>query len=86
LATSDIFRIFAADLTLKTKNMTEREPFKPTIRKEDFLSEEKYLIGVEHYNQALFLPALTLNEIAHLKKAIDDFLVNKYDTKDIKNL
>lgn len=30
--------------------MIKREPFKPTIRKEDFLSEEKYLIGVENSN------------------------------------
>ena len=57
--------------------MIKREPFKPTIRKEDFLSEEKYLIGVEHYSQSLFLPALTIEEIVDLQLAISNFLSEK---------
>ena len=57
--------------------MIEREPFKPTIQKEDFLNEEKYLIGVEHYNQAVFLPALTIEEIVDLQLAINNFLNKK---------
>ena len=58
--------------------MIEREPFKPTIRKEEFWEEgERYLIGVEHYRQALFLPALTLEEIVDLQAAINNFLSDK---------
>lgn len=55
------------------RNM-EREPFKPIIEKEEFLEEDKYLIGVTHYNRYLFLPALNIDEIIDLKCAIDDFL------------
>ena len=58
--------------------MIEREPFKPTIKKEEiWWEEEKYLIGVEHYRQAMFLPALTIKEVIDLKRAIDDFLCDK---------
>ena len=57
--------------------MIEREPFKPTIQKEHFLNEEKYLIGVEHYGQAIFLPALTIEEIVDLQAAINNFLSEK---------
>ena len=58
--------------------MIEREPFKPTIRKEDFWEEEeKYLIGVEHYRQAIFLPALTIEEIVDLQAAINNLLSEK---------
>lgn len=57
--------------------MIERETFKPIIRKEDFLNEEKYLIGVEHYRQAIFLPALTIEEIVDLQVAINNFLSEK---------
>lgn len=57
--------------------MIEREPFKPIIRKEDFWGEEKYVIGVEHYKQAIFLPALTSEEIVDLQVAINNFLSEK---------
>jgi hypothetical protein len=57
--------------------MIEREPFKPIVKKEDLLDEEKYLIGVEHYRQALFLPALTIEEIVDLQAAINNFLSEK---------
>lgn len=57
--------------------MIERKPFKPTIRKEDFWGEEKYLIGVEHYKQAIFLPALTIEEMVDLQLAINNFLSEK---------
>lgn len=56
--------------------MIERKPFKPTIQK-DFLNEEKYQIGVERYNQAVFLPALTIEEIIDLQLAINNFLNKK---------
>ena len=55
----------------------ERKPFKPIIEKEDFLEEDKYLIGVTHYNQYLYLPALTIDEIIDLKNEIDNFLSNR---------
>lgn len=57
--------------------MIEREPFKPTIRKDDFSNEEKYLIGMEHYKVAIFLPALTIEEIVDLQLAINNFLSEK---------
>ena len=64
--------------------MIEREPFKPTIRKEDSWEEgEKYLIGVEHYRQSIFLPALTIEEIADLQAAINNFL-NEKTSADVK--
>ena len=55
----------------------ERKPFKPIIEKEEFLEEDKYLIGVTHYNQYLYLPALTIDEIIDLKNEIDNFLSNR---------
>ena len=55
----------------------ERKPFKPIIEKEDFLEEDKYLIGVTHYNQYLYLPALNIDEIIDLKNEIDNFLSNR---------
>lgn len=55
----------------------EREPFKPIIEKEEFLEEDKYLIGVTHYNRFLYLPALTIDEIIDLKNEIDNFLSNR---------
>jgi hypothetical protein len=57
--------------------MIKREPFKPTIQKEHFLNEDKYLIGVEHYRQSIFLPALTIEEIVDLQAAINNFLSEK---------
>ena len=57
--------------------MIERKPFKPTIRKEEFSDEEKYLVGVEHYNQTIFLPALTIEEFVDLQLAINNFLSEK---------
>jgi len=55
----------------------ERKQFKPIIEKEDFLEEDKYLIGVKHYNHYLYLPALTIDEIIDLKNEIDNFLSNR---------
>jgi hypothetical protein len=60
--------------------MQKRQPFKPTIEKEEFSDGDKFLIGVTHYNQYIYLPALSIDEVIDLKIAIDDFL-NSHKTE-----